>query len=211
MIDYSRILKSQPAKFTISTSKDIFNTTVKSIVAGLLIGLSCIVSCQYYHPELIFPVGLICILYSNNLLYTGCIGHYSLKDYHILIVLAGNLVGVLMSLYYIRFLNTNILYSILECKYSESYLQCFISSVFCGMLMCTATSLNKNKNILIVLFCVSAFIISKLDHSIANMFYLGLDGYDLHDMLLLIIAVVGNGLGAKLLYSSYNMMCKQRK
>lgn len=79
------------------------------------------------------------------------------------------------------------------------------------MLMCTATSLNKNKNILVILLCVAAFIISKLDHSIANMFYLGLDGYDLHDMLLIIIALVGNGVGAKLLYISYNIMCKQRK
>lgn len=43
------------------------------------------------------------------------------------------------------------------------------------------------------------------------MFYLGLDGYDLHDMLLIIIALVGNGVGAKLLYISYNIMCKQLK
>lgn len=211
MIDYSGLIRSQNVKPTISKGRDVYSTIIKSIVAGLLIGLACIVSCQYPHPELIFPVGLICIMYSNNLLYTGCIGHYSLKDYHLLIIIVGNFLGVLLSLYYTKYLNINSLYTIVDYKYNEPYLQYSISSIFCGMLMCTATSLNKNKNILVILFCVAAFIISKLDHSIANMFYLGLDGYDLHDMLLIIIALVGNGVGAKLLYISYNMVCKQRK
>lgn len=211
MIDYSGLIRSQNIKPTISKGRDVYSTIIKSIVAGLLIGLACIVSCQYPYPELIFPVGLICIMYSNNLLYTGCIGHYSLKDYHLLLIIVGNLLGVLLPLYYTRYLNINLLYPIVDYKYNESYLQYSISSVFCGMLMCTATSLNKNKNILVILFCVAAFIISKLDHSIANMFYLGIDGYDLHDVLLIFIALVGNGVGAKLLYVSYNMVCKQGK
>lgn len=211
MIDYSYLYNSQNTKHTVSKGRDIYSTIVKSFVAGLLIGLACIVSCQCSYPEIIFPVGLICIMYSNSLLYTGCIGHYSSKDYHLLLIIVGNLLGVLLPLYYTRYLNINLLYPIIDYKYNESYLQYSISSIFCGMLMCTATSLNKNKNILVILFCVAAFIISKLDHSIANMFYLGIDGYDLHDILLIIIALVGNGVGAKLLYVSYNMVCKQGK
>lgn len=202
------LFKSQSAKINFI---DALNTVVKSIIAGLLIGLACIVSCQYSHPEVIFPVGLICIVHSNSLLYTGCIGHYSLKDYRLLVVLLGNLLGVIASLYYLRFLNIELLYPILEYKYNESFVQCFISSVLCGMLMCSATSLNKDKNILVIIVCVSAFVIGKFDHSIANMFYLGADGYSLRDSLFLATAVVGNGVGAKLLYSSYNMMSSQRK
>ena len=68
--------------------------------------------------------------------------------------------------------------------------------------MCTATSLNKDKNILVIFFCVSAFIIGKFDHSIANMFYLGVDGYDLHDVFLILVAIVGNGVGSKILYTT---------
>lgn len=211
MIDHSRLHDLSSTEPSTSKGRDAYITLVKSFVAGLLIGLACIISCQYSYPEFIFPVGLICIVYSNNLLYTGCIGHYSLKDYRLLLIIAGNLLGVLLPLYYTKYLNASSLDAILDYKYNEPYLQYSISSIFCGILMCTATSLNKSKNILVILFCVAAFIISKLDHSIANMFYLGIDGYDLHDIVLIFIALIGNGVGAKLLYVSSRMVCKQRK
>ena len=40
----------------------IKNYFIKSIVAGILIGMAGIISAQYNHPEIIFRVGLICII-----------------------------------------------------------------------------------------------------------------------------------------------------
>ena len=68
--------------------------------------------------------------------------------------------------------------------------------------MCTATSINKDKNIIVVIMCVAAFIIGKFEHSIANMFYLGINGYSLKDILLILIAIIGNAIGAKIMYTT---------
>lgn len=176
---------------------------IKSIVAGILIGMAGIISAQYNHPEIIFPVGLICIILSGNLLYTGCIGHFNIKEKYkaLLCILLGNFVGVVLTLYYAHYYMDFILFqNIIIYKENVDIIKYFISSIFCGMLMCTATSLNKDKNIIVVIMCVAAFIIGKFEHSIANMFYLGINGYSLKDILLILIAIIGNAIGSKIIH-----------
>lgn len=189
------------------------NVFAKSIIAGIFIGMAGIVSAQYEHSELIFPIGLICIILSNGLLYTGCIGHYNLKDkkWFLLCILFGNFIGVYLTLFYARTLDFNLFVNIIKYKETLIFSKCFISSIFCGMLMCAATSLNERKNILVIIICVAAFIIGKFDHCIADMFYLGIDGYNFLDFLIITTSIIGNTVGAKILYKVKgvsNEICK---
>ena len=177
----------------------------KGIMGGTLISLACIVSSKYDHPELIFPVGLICVVYSKSYLYTGCVGHCKI-NMKLITVLLGNLVGCIICV-----LSTKYIYILDDVniigvnKYQESFLVCFLSSMFCGILMCVATSINKNKNIFCIVFCVAAFVICGLDHSIANTFYLLCYKIDVRTLGLISISVVGNGIGAKMVYTTYSM------
>ena len=89
---------------------------------------------------------------------------------------------------------------IIVSKESYSLIKVFVSSIFCGVLMCVATVLNTNSNVLIVILCVSAFILGKFPHCIADTFYLGLNGISLKDIFYILFAIMGNTIGAKLAY-----------
>lgn len=149
-----------------------------------------------------FSIGLIAVIYCRAMLYTGLVGKASLGDYKtILLVLIGNFTGVaLMCLYAILLGNIYLFNDIIATKESYSFVYILISSVFCGMLMCVATVLNKNKNILVIIMCISAFILGKFPHCIADAFYLGLNGVTISDVFYLLCAVIGNTLGAKMVY-----------
>ena len=105
-----------------------------------------------------------------------------------------------MCLYAILLGNICLFDDIIVTKESYSFVYVLISSVFCGMLMCAATVLNKNKNILVIIMCISAFILGKFPHCIADAFYLGLNGVTISDVFYLLCTVVGNTLGAKMAY-----------
>ena len=206
MMDMSKILSPSTR---IATKHNAVKTIFKSFVGGFIIGVACLVSSKYSHPELIFPVGLICIIYSNNLLYTGCVGHYALNKRNIYIILLGNLIGTILCTFCISIGNLDVINTIGQIKYSESLITCFISSIFCGMLMCTATSLNSNKHFLCIFLCVAAFVAGGLDHSIANSFYLVIYKLDVNSILRIVVYVVGNAVGAKMLYLSHSMKVNQ--
>lgn len=195
-----------PPKQHISKSKNLLGILFKSIFGGILIGLACIVSSKLDYPYLIFPVGLVAITYSKTLLYTGCVGHNKLTKYPLYIILLGNIIGCIICLLAINYIgDANVIREIGHAKYSESWLTCIISSIFCGMLMCVATSLNNNKHFLCIFICVAAFVLCGLDHSIANTFYILSYKIDFKSICNIIIAVVGNTIGAKILYSVYNV------
>ena len=177
-------------------------TLYKSILAGILIGMAAIVSVYAQYSYIMFSIGLIAVIYCRAMLYTGLIGKASLRDCKtMLLVLIGNFTGVaLMCLYAILLGNIYLFNDIIVTKESYSFVYVLVSSVFCGMLMCAATVLNKNKNILVIIMCISAFILGKFPHCIADAFYLGLNGVTISDVFYLLCAVVGNTLGAKMAY-----------
>ena len=185
---------------------------IRSIVGGVLLGMACIISSQYPHPEIIFPIGLICIICTDNLLFTGCVGHYKLSDYRLLIVLAGNILGIFVCVLYAReYIDINLIVKQINFKYSEPLLRYFLSTVFCGILMCAATSLNRENNMMVAIICVAGFVIGKFEHSIANVYYLFMNSVSAKGIALIAIAVVGNLLGAKLLYVSHELTFKKGK
>lgn len=164
--------------------------------------MAAALSAYAQYPHVAFAVGLISVICCGATLYTGVIGKTPLKDYKtILIALCGNFIGIaLMCGYMIIFRDIEIFQEIINIKESYSLLYVLVSSVFCGILMCTATVLNQTKNIAIVVLCVAAFILGKFPHCIADAFYLGLNGYTWFDALYILCAVIGNTVGAKLAY-----------
>ena len=174
----------------------------KSVFAGILIGLAAIVSAYASQPQIIFAVGLISVIYCRGSLYTGMIGKAHLSEYkQIILVLLGNLMGVwTMCGYTIGFINIELFTKSIQIKESFTLLYVLVSSIFCGILMCVATILNSNRNILVIVFCIAAFILGKFPHCIADTFYLSLDGIDLHDIIYIVHAIIGNTVGAKLAY-----------
>lgn len=177
-------------------------TLYKSVFAGTLIGLAAIVSAYASYPQIIFAVGLISVIYCHSLLYTGMIGKTRFSEYKkIILVLFGNLIGVwIMCGYTIGFIGIELFKNIIQTKESFTLLYVLVSSIFCGILMCVATVLNPNRNILVIVFCIAAFILGKFPHCIADTFYLSLDGIDPHDIVYIIHAIIGNTVGAKLAY-----------
>ena len=183
----------------------------RSTVAGILIGMACVISAHYENPELVFPVGIFCVILSGALLYTGIIGQSSIKHWRLVCTtLIGNFIGVsLVTLYAKFFIDYKVFAEAVLYKVSIGYLPWFISSIFCGLLMCAATSLRIENSFFTTFLCVAAFIVVRFEHSIADTFYLLLDGLQMDDIIRLVIAVVGNALGAKLLWWTHLIKNKQ--
>lgn len=186
---------------------------LKSYFAGVSIGMAGIIS-SYATPAVspfIFAIGLLIVILGNLSLYTGKIGTYSIEDEGILtiaLVFIFNILGAwTTSLYFLIYPLTNSLIKTIQYKNSQSVIEIFCSAIFCGILMYTAVVLSqksKNREIIII-FAVSAFVIGKFNHSIADGFYLALDGITGYDCALLFYAALGNAFGAKLLHFISNL------
>lgn len=72
----------------------------------------------------------------------------------------------------------------------------------------TLSQKSKSREIIVIL-AVSAFIIAKFNHSIADSFYLSIDGINLHDIVFLFYAALGNAFGAKLLHYISNLKIEE--
>ena len=86
-------------------------------------------------------------------------------------------------------------------KLEYSWYIALILGIFCGILMYTGVkSYAVTKQPLILIFCVSAFIISGFEHSIADMAYFGIAGlFSLKKMIFIFLVLVGNAIGGLLI------------
>lgn len=179
---------------------------VKSIYAGIMIGISAIVYLSVENRiigSLLFSFGLLTIVTQGFYLYTGKIGFVKkikeLSD--MLIIITGNFAGTFIVSVLARAANLNIDSSRLAAaKINNSILHTFVLSVFCGIMMYLAIdNYNKSKNIIFIILPVMIFILSGFEHSVANMFYFNFAGlYSVKGVCYLIIMLIGNGMGAKL-------------
>lgn len=175
-------------------------TLYKSVFAGILIGIAAIISANATYQHIIFSVGLVSVVCCGAYLYTGMIGKLTYRDYKMILqILIGNIFGVLIVCLYARYYcSADMFDQVIANKESYSLIYVFVASIFCGILMCTATVLNINGNVLIMILCVSAFILGKFPHCIADTFYLSLNGISLNDACYILLSVIGNTIGAKL-------------
>lgn len=195
--------------------KNILDIIFMSIAAGLAIGIggTVFLSCENrYFGAFIFAVGLVSIVVFKMNLYTGKVGYllenkpsYALK---VLTVLFGNAVGTFTVAQALRF--TRIYPAISEkvsavclIKEGDDALSSFILAVFCGLLMYIAVDGYKrcaeNKahtlSVFVLIMPVITFILVGFNHSVADMFYMFLDGLTVDKAIYLAVVVIGNAVG----------------
>ena len=199
---------------------------IKAILAGFIIGIAgamfIIAKSQAYNviPSLVFPVGLFLICVFSFNLYTGKVGFVfdkekNIKIIDLLIMLVGNFIGaILFGLIFTAIFNNNDAIKIttdgvIDSKFGNltfvNIMLVLLKSTLCGLFVYIAVFLfNKAESfggkVLAIWIPIFTFVYLGLDHSIANMFYMSaLNNYSLNALVFIVIAIIGNSLGAILL------------
>lgn len=186
---------------------------IKAILAGICIslgGTAYLASANNIVGAVLFSFALFMILNFDYNLYTGKIGYLidnkSLSLWFLLIVILGNLLGTVGCGLLIRLTSLTELKQtaeiLVQSKLNNNILTAFILSVFCGILMFIgvefyATKENYFTKSLIIFLVVPIFILSKFEHSIANMFYFTIgNGWSIKAIAYLMVMIIGNAVGA---------------
>ena len=195
-----------------------FRDFLYAVLAGMAISIGCIIFLSVENPvigSILFSIGLLTILKFGLNLFTGkapylCQNKMSYFPF-LLNVWAGNLVGTFLTSFLLK--NTRVYNNIIErctsvanVKINDSLLSLFILAIFCGIMMYIAvdTYINQGggRNFtsgLVVVFCVSVFILAGFEHSIADMFYFILSSPIDKWIVPLIVISLGNVVGGNLI------------
>lgn len=180
------------------------NCLIKSIYAGLMIGIGGIIYLSLNNPIIgafLFSFGLLTIIIQQFNLFTGKIGFIKTKEqlFEIPIIILGNFIGTFIMSVMARIANLPISADII-CfnKLNNNIFNVFILAIFCGIMMYLAVdNYNKSKNIICIILPVVIFILAGFEHSIANMFYFSLAGvWNIKAFYYIIIMICGNAFGA---------------
>ena len=199
-------------------TKTIIDSIVKSIAAAMMISIAsfCNLVCENrYVGAFLFAFGLIVICKFCLNLFTGIAGYITFKNLHtFLIALIVNLVtafglGALMS-YNAQAVTRAT--EICSAKMNMSLLSLFISSVFCGIMIYLGVEYyKKHSSLLGIIFAIPIFVICGFDHAVADIFYYGVAGqYNVADLLLILIVVVGNIVGSNIVRFLFSDFLKIR-
>lgn len=198
-----------------------------ALIAGFMIGLGCIIFLSIENRiigSLFFAVGLLTILLLKLNLFTGKAPYICQNDFKycgfVGIVWLGNFAGTALSTLLIKGTRVyEMIFSkcltIAEVKISDSLLSLFILGIFCGILMYIAVDTfntqSQDKNCsatLLTVLCVSVFILSNFEHSIADMFYF-IVALPIEQWILpLIIISLGNIIGGNI-FCYFNKLIKE--
>lgn len=188
-------------------------TFKKAAAAGFMIGIGAVVyiSCDSkIAGALLFTVGLFTICAFGMNLFTGKIGYVisNKNNPNCFIIWLGNLAGASAGMLLMRIAKPSLheaAKEMMTAKLNQSYIGIPILAFFCGVLMYAAVE-NYRVNphgagkVAGLFLCVSAFILSGFEHSVADMCYaaLAVESFtDLWQYMLFLIAVsLFNGLGA---------------
>ena len=153
---------------------------------------------------LLFSFGLLTIICQGFALYTGRVGYF--REYglaSILTTIVGNFVGTgLVGLAFRLTRHTVDIEAVVAPKLADSSLSIFLLSIGCGVMMYLAVdSYRKSKSWLFVVMPIVVFILSGLEHSIANMFYFAVSGdfFTVRGLIYLAVVVAGNTVGGMLM------------
>ena len=118
---------------------------------------------------------------------------------YLLTVLAANILSGYLTGYILSFADTDV-YSaaVVKAGLYENTFPFFIKSVLCGIVMYVAVKLFRKQNIFGILIGVPLFIMSGMQHSIANIITLGIARSFSASILL---CIAGNFMGAILIYA----------
>lgn len=196
------------------------------ILAGAAIGLggflnlllvsTGIEACRYL-GGFVFSVGLFTVCFFGLHLYTGKVGYVmeNKKDYalSLLIMYIGNVIGAVGFGYLMHLTGviqdtaTSVALNkiVNDGEVGSSPLKILLYSFFCCIMVFLAVDIfKKSKNWFIkvggLVVCVALFVITGMEHCVANMFYFAFantySSHFLYAFLALLIATAGNSLGA---------------
>ena len=210
----------------ITTGIKYLDNFLLGILAGIAIGLggflnlllvsTGIEACRYL-GGVVFSVGLFTVCFFGLHLYTGKIGYVMENDHtfalSLLIMYIGNVIGA-VGFGYLMYLtgairetavNVALNKIVFDGEVGSSPLKILIYSFFCCIMVFLAVDVFKKTNnwlvkILNLVVCVALFVITGMEHCVANMFYFAFSNiystHFLHAFLALLIATAGNSLGA---------------
>lgn len=176
---------------------------ISSILAGLAIGIACILYCLAPNPIIgagLFAVGLLAVRIMKTNLFTGKIQYLgkSLGYADMFTILGGNIIGIFIVTILACFCFPTVLpvaANIGATKIAMPLIQTFGKAIICGYIMTLAT--KPDTPLWVSAVCVFAFVYSGLNHCIADAFYYGLADSSLNKFLPFWITVLGNVIGGK--------------
>lgn len=182
-----------------------YQFTVKSILAGILIGLGCVIyvaSPVKYVGSCLFSLGLLTIMIKGYFLYTGKVGDWTPSSTFRLIymfILNGLGCAATGYLFTLTRIDLSAIHHVTELKLNDTMLSSFILAMGCGAMMHIAYyNFNKGKNPLYVILPIMFFMLAGFEHCVANcgFFAMGKVDMSVQDWTRLALIVLGNGVGS---------------
>ena len=175
----------------------------RMIAAGVFIGFGVIINTVAPNPILgaaLFSLGLLGIIHLKLPLYTGQVG-FKPNPAFLIPCLFFNWIGTCIVCLLYSFSNNSFfenLQEAAESKWSQTAAHFFIGGILCGALIHIAA---KCKNQIIIILVIMVFILSKMEHCIADIPYVfALDeSNQTMAMIKCCIVVIGNSIGALLI------------
>ncbi len=204
--------RSTPAKGSALTLGAIKAAVIKSILAGLMIGVGATVylACDSrVAGALLFSTGLITICNQGYMLITGKVC-YALESgleniVTLLVITLGNLAACLLygaaTQRYMPAIAEKAA-DVAANKLLQSADQTFVLGILCGILMYIAVVTFRRQQGMSryvgIVTCVPAFILCGFEHSVADAVYLSMAGLPDGSIRFLFIVLMGNAIGGLL-------------
>ena len=184
----------------------------KSILAGFLISLAGWIYLQCNNKiigSVLFSIGLISIILLQANLFTGKIGYVDTKEKaieSIIILLINFATAYIIGLLYHY---TNNVFSF-QSRLIKTWYQILLDGFGCGILIYLAVELyNKTNNILLIILPVVCFILSGMEHSIADAFYFGASDFSWKGLGYICLIIIGNTMGS-LFIRRLQLLCNKK-
>jgi len=179
----------------------------KSMLAGMLIAMAggTYLNCaDKTIGAFLFSIGLIAVLVLEANLFTGKVAYVqswhtfglacAMLTYNILIAF---LIGLLYKGLHFPEMQGGGPFGPDSARMAKEWYRMLFDGFGCGVLIYLAVELyKKTKNVIPVIICVMAFILSGTEHCIADAFYLGASTLSLKAFGYLGLVIIGNSLGA---------------
>ncbi len=190
----------------------------KSLLAGILIALAGGTYLAVAGTKLVpagteglvgsflFSIGLIAVLVLEANLFTGKVGY--IDSWHKFGLACASLIYNVVAAFFIGMLYRNLNGSpvpgpmaLESARLLKPWYKMLADGFGCGALIYLAVELyRRTKNVIPVIICVMAFILSGTEHSIADAFYFGASALSWKGFGYLGLVIIGNSLGAVALH-----------
>lgn len=182
-----------------------YQFTVKSLLAGVLIGLGCVIyvaSPIKYVGSFLFSLGLLTIIINQYYLYTGKVGAWvpsTTLSLLYMFALNGIACGATAYLFTLTRIDLSHITDVVTPKITDNMFSSFILAIGCGAMMQIAyLNFTKDRHPLYVIMPIMFFMLAGFEHSVANCGFFAMARLEVDGELALRLALImlGNGVGA---------------